>query len=212
MYIDLSGADADWRRAYKLCIGFIAPRPIALVSSVSAAGAPNLAPFSFYNMVCARPPTVIFACGIRRDGSDKDTFRNVETTGEFVVATATTEICRAMVDCAADLPYGQSEFAFSGLTPTPATHVRAPLVKEALVNIECKLHQVVRLGDGAGGAHVVFGRILAVHLADEVVSPDGEIDPHRLVTVGRLGAANYCDAAQPYAMKIPTAGPDGTRR
>lgn len=212
MFIDLSGDQPDWRRAYKLCIGFISPRPIALVSSVSPSGAPNLAPFSFYNMVCANPPTVIFAAGIRRDGRDKDTYINVEATREFVVATATPEICRAMVDCAAELPYGQSEFAFSGLTPIPARFVKAPLVKEALVNIECRLDRVVRIGDGAGGSHVVFGRILAVHAADVVTTPEGEIDPAKLITVGRMGGVNYVDAERPYAMKIPDVTADGRRR
>ncbi len=203
MFLDLTDSDATWREAYRLCIGFVAPRPIALVSTVSPRGVANLAPYSFYNMVCARPPIVMFSSGARRDGTLKHSLRNAEASGEFVVATATAAFASAMVSCAADLEYEHSEFDFSGLTPKPARFVRAPLVAESPVNIECRVHQITRLGDGPGSAAVVFGRIVAVHVDPGVLTEAGEIDPHRLHTVGRLGGEYYVNAEQPYVLKIP---------
>ncbi len=205
MFLDLE-AGVDWIYVYRLCIGFISPRPIALVSTVSPDGRANLAPFSFYNMVCAKPPTVMFSAGTRRDGAGKDTLRNIESVREFVVATATDSFRRQMVDCAADLPYGESEFDFSGLTPTPAARVRPARVRESPVNIECRLTQIVRLGSGAGGASAVFGEIVAIDVADAVLDADRLIDPHRLDTVGRLGGQWYCTVRQPYELQIPKRG------
>jgi flavin reductase (DIM6/NTAB) family NADH-FMN oxidoreductase RutF len=201
--LDLQIGNLGWREVYKLCIGFINPRPIAMVSSIAADGRMNLAPFSFYNMVAARPPTVMISTGIHRDGTPKDTFRNVTETREFVVATATTKIARQMVATAAELPYGESEFTFSGLTPAPALHVRAALVRESPVNIECRLSRVLTLGDQPGGAHLLFGEIVAVHVDDALLTPDGLIDPHKLQTVGRLGGTWYANVTQPYEMHIP---------
>ena len=203
MTIDVRAGERDYREVYRLCISFINPRPIALVSTVSPDGRHNLAPFSFYNMVCANPPVVMFSTGLRRDLRPKDTLLNVEATREFVVATADEPIAQKMVDCAADLAYGESEFAFSGLTPAPATRVRAALVREAPVNVECTLRQIVPIGDGPGSSRVVFGDIVTIHVRDDLLGPDGDIDPHRLRTVGRLGAQWYCTVTTPYELRIP---------
>lgn len=202
MFVDVNSGAMHWRDVYKLCISFINPRPIALVSTLSTDGRRNLAPFSFYNMVCARPPTIIICTGVRRDGRPKDTLINIRDTRQFVVATVTPAIARPMAAAAADLPYGEDEFLFSGLTPTPATLVKPPLVQESPVNIECGLQQIVALGDGPGGAQVIFGDILAIHVADELLA-GGECDPRRLQTVGRLGGKWYCNAANPYELEIP---------
>ncbi|MFO0839398.1 MAG: flavin reductase family protein [Phycisphaerae bacterium] len=203
VFIDVSAGQLDWRRLYKYCIGFIAPRPIALVSSISPAGRTNLAPFSFFNMCSANPPLVMFCPGLHRDGRRKDTLMNVEATGQFVIAAVDRAIAKPMVACAAELPYGDSEFEYSGLTPAPATRVAPPLIREASVNIECALHQIVYSGVGPGSSAIVFGRIVALHVDDRVLDADGMIDPHSLTLVGRLGGAYYADADEPYEMKIP---------
>lgn len=204
MYIDIAAAQKSWRDVYRLCIGFINPRPIALVSSVSRAGVANLAPYSFYNMVSSNPPVVIFCPTTRRDGGAKDTLSNVQATGEFVIATATAAIAKAMNKCAAEVPSTRSEFDFCGLTPVPARTVRAPLVAESPVNLECTLRQIVSTGTGPGSGNVVFGDIRALHVADEILDDEGIPDPRKLTTVGRLGGAWYCDVTTPYEMKIPT--------
>lgn len=203
MYIDVRADAWDYRDLYRLCISFVTPRPIALVATVSADGRTNLAPFSFYNMVCANPPVVMFCPGLKRDLRPKDSYVNVEATGEFVVATVDEPIAQRMVDCAADLPYGESEFALSGLTPAPARLVRAPLVKESPINLECTLREVVRIGEGPGSSRVVFGNIAAIHVRDDLLSGDGTVDPRRLRTVGRLGGQWYCNVTAPYEMAIP---------
>ena len=129
MYLDIAAGQKPWRDVYKLCIGFINPRPIALVSTRSPEGLLNLAPFSFYNMVSGNPPVVLFCPPFRRTGGSKDTLANIRATQEFVIATVSAAIADAMVKCASELPYGQSEFEFSGLTPLPATKVKPPLVE-----------------------------------------------------------------------------------
>lgn len=203
MIVDVRNGEGNWRELYHLCISFITPRPIALVSTISPDGRHNLAPFSFYNMVCANPPVVMISNGLHRDGSMKHTCRNIRETREFAIATVTPEIGPAMVRCAADLPYGESEFVFSGLTPVAGRHVRAPLVAESPVNLECTLRDALTFGAGPGSAHVLFGDIAAIHIADHLLDASGAVDPHRLCTVGRLGGKWYVNTTDPYEMSIP---------
>jgi flavin reductase (DIM6/NTAB) family NADH-FMN oxidoreductase RutF len=204
MYIDVTTGQTDWIAIYRLCIGFVNPRPIALVSTMSPDGRPNLAPFSFYNMISANPPVVVFGPSVRRDRSRKDTFVNIEATAEFVIATVTADIAPRVVMCGAELPYGESEFAFSGLTPAPATKVKTPLVKEARVNIECTLRQIITTGDQPGSGCITLGDIVAIHVDDEVLDNRGLIDPHKLHTVGRLGGKWYCNVDNVYELEIPS--------
>lgn len=204
MHLDLTSSKPSWIEVYRLCIGFINPRPIALVSTLSPAGESNLAPFSFYNMVCARPPVVMISCGKNRHGRDKHTFENIASTREFAIATVTREIADRAVRCGADLPAGQSEFEFAGLSPVPASAIRAPLVRESPINVECRLREIIHIGDnGPGSSNVIFGDILAIHVADELLDPNGHIDPHKLTATGRLGGAWYADADDPYTVEIP---------
>ena len=203
MYIDLKTTDQDWREIYHLCIGLVTPRPIALVSTISADGLPNLAPFSFFNLVSANPPVVALAPALRPNRQPKDTLVNIRATGEFVVAIVTEAIAEPMVRAAGDLPAGQSEFDFSGLTPIAASRIRPALVRESPANIECRLRQVVELGDGPGAGNLILGDVLALHVADWLLEPDGRVDPHKLRTVGRLGGQWYCTVSDPYELEIP---------
>lgn len=203
MFLDLTTTDRDWREIYQLCIGSVNPRPIALVSTISATGRRNLAPFSFFNMVSGNPPVLIVCPSFRRDGSPKDTLLNIREVPEFVVAVVTEPIVEPMTRAATDLPRGDDEFAFAGLTPLPARLIRPPLVAESPVNIECRLRQTVEISPLPGGGTVLFGDLVALHVADEVIGPNGRIDPHLLPTVGRLGAQNYATVKDPYALHIP---------
>lgn len=207
MFIDVAAGTVSWRDIYRIAIGFVNPRPIALVSTLAENGRPNLAPFSFYNMVCGNPPVVMFSAGIRRDRAEKDTYRNLLHLGEFAVATVTAPLAEKMVACAAELPYGESEFAFAGLTPSAARLVRPPLVREAAVNIECRVRQILTINDAPGGAHVVFGDVVALHVDDSILDAGGSVDPHKLPTVGRLGGKYYADVTRPYEMTIPEPPP-----
>lgn len=205
MLIDMTAAEFDWRAAYRYLVGCVNPRPIALVSTVNAKGQRNLAPFSFFNMVSANPPVLMFSAALNRRREPKHTHRNIAETREFVVAIVDAEIGAKMVRSAAELPYGESEFDFSGLTPAAARHVAASLIAEAPVNLECSLRQILSMGESAGAGQVIFGDLRAVHIRDSLLSPDREhVDPHKLRSVGRLGGAWYCNVADPYEMHIPS--------
>ena len=205
MLIDIAAGEWDWKDIYRLAIGFIAPRPIALASTIAPDGRRNLAPYSFYNMVCANPPVVMISSGVNRNGGEKDTLTNILATREFAVATVTAAIAEPMVRCGASLAYGESEFEFSGLTPRPARFIRPALVDESPINIECRLRDTYRIGSGPGSATVIFGNIAAIHVDESVLDARGFIDPTRLITVGRLGGQGYANAERPYDLQIPDA-------
>jgi flavin reductase (DIM6/NTAB) family NADH-FMN oxidoreductase RutF len=188
---------------YRHMVACITPRPIAWVSTVSPAGITNLAPFSFFNGVGANPPAVMFSPVNRRDGSRKDTILNVEAIGEFVVNIVSDKLGPLMNGTSAELPYEISEFERCGLTATPSLKVRPPRVKEAAVHMECIVHQIVYVGRGPLSANVVIGRIVLLHADDAVLDADGQIDPQKLDTIGRLGGALYSRTRDRFAMERP---------
>ena len=192
MYIDLATTEHSRRALYQLFISFVQPRPIAFVSTFSAEGVLNLAPFSFYNMVSATPPVVVFCPSNDRFGRRKDTLINIEATREFVIATVTEPIAERMNVCSVEFPHGVSEFEKSGLTPVPAVKVKAMLVEESPVNMECTLRQVISFGDGPGNGNAIFGDVVAVHV-DEAVLAGAELacDPAKLRAIGRMSGALY---------------------
>lgn len=206
MLVDVRAGEKSWADIYRLCIGFICPRPIALASTISREGKRNLAPYSFYNMVCANPPVVMISCGVNRNGGEKDTLVNVVDTREFAVATVTAPIAEPMARCGASLPWGESEFEFSGLTPTPARFIAPSLVKESPINIECKLRETYKIGSGPGSSTLIFGEILAIHVDDALLDGDQHIDASKLAAVGRLGGQAYANVERPYNLQIPDVG------
>jgi flavin reductase (DIM6/NTAB) family NADH-FMN oxidoreductase RutF len=177
---------------YRVMVRCITPRPIAWVSTLSPRGIPNLAPFSFFNGICGNPPSLLFCPVNRADGGKKDTLVNVEATGEFVVNLVPFALAAAMNETSAELPYETDEIALAGLATAPARRVRPPRVRDAPAWFECVLDRCVPVGSGPLAAHVVIGRIVALEVADAVVGPDGQIDPRRLDTIGRLGGNQYC--------------------
>jgi len=202
MFIDLSSAEHSWRAMHRLYLSFIQPRPIAFASTIDEQGRPNLAPFSFYNMMSANPPVVVFSPALNRHSQPKDTLRNIRATGEFVIATVTEPIAERMNICSTEFPPGVSEFEQSGLTPLPARKVRAMLVKESPVNIECRLRQIVSLGDGAGAGQAIFGDVLAVHVDDAVLlAGDMVCDPMKLQAIGRMGGDLYGRTTNPFSLE-----------
>jgi len=176
---------------YRLMIRSVIPRPIAWVSTVSSTGVPNLAPFSFFMAVSASPPTLCFAPGRRADGAKKDTLVNIENTRQFVVNVVGEDTAEPMNETATDYPPEMSEFERAGLTALPSERVTAPRVGESPINFECELYDVIPIGpDGAGGASIVIGEIVLIHV-DERVLTDGKVDPARLRAIGRLGGMEY---------------------
>lgn len=195
--------ERSWREVYHVLTDVVQPRPIAFVSSLAADGTPNLAPFSFYNAVSGNPPFVLFSPQLRgRGGAKKDTLRNVEATGEFVVATVTEGIAEAMNRTSAELPPEVSEWEVGGFTPEPSHLVRPARVAESPVNIECRVHQIVSLGDGPGAGNLVIGRVLLIHVADDLIV-NGRVASERLRAIGRMGGARYARTDSTFDLPRP---------
>lgn len=183
---------------YRLLIGAVVPRPIAVVGTRSACGQfLNLAPFSFFTACGSDPMTLMFCPANRDDGSDKDSLRNCVPaaeggSGEFTVSVATEAIIRQVVAASEELPPESSEFVLSGLTPVAGTRVRAPRVGESPISFECRTRQVIRLAPGApAGANIVIGDVVHVHVSERVLDTRGRIDPGALHAVGRMGGLSY---------------------
>jgi flavin reductase (DIM6/NTAB) family NADH-FMN oxidoreductase RutF len=203
MLIDLSQPERSWQDVYRLCVTFVTPRPIALVSTVSADGARNLAPFSFFNMVSANPPVMMVCPARTRDGGKKDTLVNIETTGEFVVATVTADLAEPMNRASAPYPPDVDEFVKAGLTALPAHRVQAARVAESPVNCECVLERIIDYGDQPGAGAVVLGKIVAIHVDDALLAPDGLLDDAKLRTIGRLGRGSYTHTSDRFDLPRP---------
>jgi flavin reductase (DIM6/NTAB) family NADH-FMN oxidoreductase RutF len=173
------------RDVYRFLISAVVPRPIAFVSSVSAAGVTNLAPFSYFNAVASEPPLVAIAISDRPD-DPKDTLRNIRETRQFVVNVVSEPLLDAMVRTAGEWPRTTSEFGPSGLTPAPSERVRPPYVAESPLQLECVFHSEVRLGN----SFLVVGEVVLARVRDDVLT-DGRVDPAKLAPVGRLGGELY---------------------
>ncbi|MBI5766448.1 MAG: flavin reductase family protein [Verrucomicrobia bacterium] len=191
------------RDVYAWMTSTILPRPIAWVSTISADGKTNLAPFSFFQGVCSNPPTLMFVPVNTRDGAKKDTVRNLEQVPEFVVNLVPFALAEEMNRTAATLPYGESEFDQFGIAAAPSEKVRPPRVAAAPVAFECTLDRFVHIGEGPLAAHVTFGRIHVVHVSDAVLGPDGRVDPAKLDLVGRLGGELFVRTTERFALKRP---------
>lgn len=187
---------------YKLQIQIITPRPIAWVSTIAADGVCNLAPFSFSSGVGTHPPTHLFCPTNRGDGTKKDTLRNVEATGEYVVGVVPYAVREAMNQTSADYPPGVDEFAKAGLTPVPSAKVKPPRIKESPITMECRVLKILHLGAGPHGSNVVIGEILHIAI-DDALLRDGKIDPSRVDMIGRMGGPSYCRTTDRFEMPRP---------
>jgi len=201
MLLDFSALPV--RDAYQWMTATIMPRPIAWVSTVSADGKVNLAPFSFFQGITANPPTLMFVPVNNRQGQKKDTVRNIEAVPEFVVNLVSHALAEQMNATAALLPYGESEFEKFGIASTPSQHVKPPRVAAAPVAFECRLDRIIHIGEGPLAANVVFGRILAAHIRDDVLGADGRPDSRKLDLVGRLGSEDYTLTRDKFSLERP---------
>ncbi len=188
---------------YHQLVGLVTPRPIAWVTTVSPAGVVNLAPFSFFNTFGANPPVVVFSPTNKRDGSQKDTLRNVADTGEFVVNTSVAALAEKVNLTSRELPPDQSEIELAGLHTTPSTKVKPPRVTESPAALECKVLQIIPVGTGAIAANLVIGEVVMIHVADEVLDEAGRPDPRKLQTVARLGGDFWCHTSDLFELKRP---------
>jgi flavin reductase (DIM6/NTAB) family NADH-FMN oxidoreductase RutF len=194
----------NWKTVYKLMIGSILPRPIGWISTVSPEGQPNLAPFSFFSPICSNPAHVLFCPSVRStDGGYKDTLLNVRATGEFVANIVTETLAESMNISSTEFPAEINEFESAGLTATPSELVRPPRVGESPVSFECEVAEIIELGHEPGGGSVVIGKVVYLHVSEEVLYDGDKIDLNTLKPIGRLAGAAYCRVTDLFDMPRP---------
>jgi flavin reductase (DIM6/NTAB) family NADH-FMN oxidoreductase RutF len=171
----------------------VVPRPIGWISSLSAGGIVNLAPYSFFNAVAEDPPCVVYsASGSHAEGGPKDSLRNVEETGEFVFNLATYELREQMNQTSANVARDVDEMEMAGLAAAPSIKVGPPRVRDAAANLECRYLQTVEIPNrkGQGRNAIVFGEVVGIHIRDDVIV-DGMIDVRAMRPIARLGYNDY---------------------
>lgn len=205
----VSPSDLSHSELYNLLLNSVAPRPIAWVSTASASGQVNLAPFSFFNVVCVDPPLLGFAPGLREpkrraagEGEAKDTLRNIREIKEFVVNVATYDLREAMVLTSGEYDPSVNEFELAKLTAEASKIVRPPRVGESPVSFECVLHHILDFSTSPTSGSLVIGRIVSIHVNDVCVK-DGKLDRNSLDLIGRLGGIQYTRTAQRFDMLRP---------
>jgi flavin reductase (DIM6/NTAB) family NADH-FMN oxidoreductase RutF len=191
------------RDAYRLLIGSVVPRPIGWVSTVSADDVGNLAPFSFFMAATGNPPTVVLSTSMR-DGEPKDTLRNVMEVPEFVLNVVSEDVGEAMNATSEEFPADIDELVAAGLTPVPSSRVRPVRVAEAPIHMECKVVQLVPVGDPVTGSTLIIGEVLAWHVRDDVFDADRmRIKLDELRAVGRMAGDGYTRTREQFEMIRP---------
>ena len=193
-------AELDQKTRYKLLIGLVYPRPIALVSTVNANGVLNAAPFSFFNVVADEPPLVLLSFNRRSDGTMKDTVKNIRRTGEFVVNLVDEAIANGMVSAGQELPETASEFSVARFTPAASVAIAPPRILEAPASLECRLHQRIEFG---AGREIVLGEVVHVHVRDGLVDPSTWRASEAYRPIGRLYGDRYCTTRQRFDLPGP---------
>lgn len=200
----LDPATLPWQSVYARLAEVVVPRPIAVVSTAGPGGEANLAPFSFFTVVSSNPPCIAFSPHRSgRTGQQKDSYHFAVASGGFVVAIVDEALAPAVNACAAPLPRGESEFAHAGLTPVPADVVKAPLVAEAPVNLECELVEVREYGDGPGAGSLVVGRVVRLHIRESLLDGEGRVAGGRLRAVGRMGGEEWVRTLDTFVLPRP---------
>ncbi|MDA3944475.1 MAG: flavin reductase family protein [Bacteroidetes bacterium] len=182
----------DQRKLHRLMLGSIAPRPIAFASTIDKAGNPNLSPFSFFNAFGVNPTTLIFSPSRRgRDNTTKDTFENLKEVPEVVINVVSFKMVQQMSLASSEYPKGVNEFKKSGLTALASETIRPFRVKESPVQFECTVRQIIETGDGPGAGNLIICEIKRMHIMEDVLDDQGEIDINKIDLVGRHGGDYY---------------------
>ncbi len=192
--------DLDQQSRYKLLIGLVYPRPIALVSTINANGVLNAAPFSFFNVVADEPPLIVLSFNRRSDGTMKDTLKNIRRTGEFVVNLVDEAIANGMVAAGEELPETESEFSVGRFTPAASVVVAPPRIREAPASLECRLHQRIEF---AAGREIILGEVVRIHARDGLVDPATWRVSEAYRPIGRLYGDRYCTTRQRFDLPGP---------
>ncbi|OAV46250.1 flavin reductase family protein [Lewinella sp. 4G2] len=204
----INATTATAKELYRIMSTAVAPRPICFASTVSAAGAVNLSPYSFFNVMSVNPPILGFAVTRRgADNSTKDTLNNVLEVPEVCINIVEHRYVEQMSLASTQYPPGVNEFEKAALSQVPSEGIRPPRLGEASISFECTVDQVIALGDGPIAGNLVLARIKTIHLADDILGNDGKVDSEKLDLVGRMGGNHYVRATE--AAKFLVAKPTG---
>ncbi len=201
--MQLDPQEMSVRELYGWMVQLITPRPIAWVSSLSQQGVPNLAPYSFFNGVGANPPMVMFCPANNRAGEPKDTLRNVQQTGEFVVNMVTEAMAEQMNQTAAEYSPETDEFVAAGVAKVTSAKVQVPRVQSCKASMECRVHQILEMGQGPGGANLVIGQIVWLHVAADLFNAEDQFLSEDFDTIGRMGGNVYSHTRDRFNLERP---------
>ena len=214
--MNASPSELSHSELYGILLNSVAPRPIAWVSTLSASGQLNLAPFSFFNCVCIEPPLLAFAPGQRppkRSGStqaevggeDKDTLRNIRETKEFVINVVTYDLAEAMNQTSGEYDASVNEFEVAQIASAPSQIVKVARVAASPVSFECKLYQILDFSPSPESSSLVIGEIVSIHVNDTHMK-QGKLDRNSLDLIGRMGGIQYTRTTQRFEMVRPKVG------
>ncbi|MBM3920945.1 MAG: flavin reductase family protein [Sphingomonadales bacterium] len=192
-FLTINPKETALPQLHQYLLGSVGPRPICFASTIDADGRPNLAPFSFFNVVSANPPVLVFAPNNSgRDGSPKHTYLNVKEVPEVVVNVVTFGMVQQMNVAAAPWDKGISEFEKAGFTPVASDLIKPLRVKESPVQMECRVIEIKEFGTGGGAGNLVMAEVLKIHINKDFIGADGKIDQTKIDLVGRMGGSWYC--------------------
>lgn len=190
-------------KLHQYLLGAIGPRPIAFASTIDAEGNNNLSPFSFFNVFSASPPILIFSPARNgRTNTTKDTYNNVKEVAEVVINIVNYDILHQMSLSSSPYPPEVDEFVKAGFTPIPSETIRPMRVKESPVQFECKVNQVIELGDQGGAGNLVICEVTKIHISEDVLDENGMIDQKKINLVARMGGNWYCHANEASMFEI----------
>jgi len=202
MQIDVSQAPVV--DVYHMLVGLVTPRPIAWVTTISESGLINLAPFSFFNAFGANPPVVVFSPTLKRDAGKKDTLLNIEANGEFVINASTEKHAELINLSSKPLLPDESELELTHQETVPSTKVRPPRLADVPFALECKLIQIVPVGNGPISANLVIGEIVTMYVDESILDSKGMPDPRKVKAIARLGNEYWCRTQDLFELERPT--------
>jgi len=199
-FVSKDPADLTTKEVHGYLLAAVASRPIALASTVDKEGNVNLSPFSFFNVFSANPPLMIFSPARRgRDNTTKHTYENLKDCPEVVINIVNYDIVEQMSLSSTEYDRGVNEFVKSGLTEVASQKIKPPRVKESPVSFECKVNQIIELGDQGGAGNLVFAEVVMIHMGDQYLDREGKLDPSKLQQVARMGG-NWYNLANEHSM------------
>jgi flavin reductase (DIM6/NTAB) family NADH-FMN oxidoreductase RutF len=202
MIIDTEKAGIRELHAYFLAA--VAPRPIAFASTIDAHGKVNLSPFSYFNVFSTKPPVVIFSpARSGRENKHKHSYENVKEVPEVAISMVTYSMSQQMSLASTAYPKGVNEFVKSGFTPATSKLIKPPMVAESPVSLECTVDQVIELGESAGAGNLIICHVRLIHIKDEFINENGQLDTTKLDLIGRMGGPWYTRASGQSLFQIP---------